>query len=129
MNELLKALAPAKRRLRLQRLLQGAGAGFASGALAALILLAVTSFVPLDGRWLIAGAAAAGCTLLGALGNAARPVDAREAAGLAAEEALVRQLAPDTDFRLLALQVDRWENAPITNTYRVHGSEPLMMDR
>ena len=80
MNELLKALAPAKRRLRLQRLLQGAGAGFAFGALAALILLAVTSFVPLDGRWLIAGAAAAGCTLLGALGNAARPVDAKEAA-------------------------------------------------
>ena len=59
MNELLKALAPAKRRLRLQRLLQGAGAGFASGALAALILLAVTAFVPLDGRRLIAAAAAA----------------------------------------------------------------------
>ena len=80
MNELLKALAPAKRRLRIQRLLQGAGAGFAFGALAALVLLAVTSFVPLDGRWLIAGAAVAGCMLLGALGNAARPVNAREAA-------------------------------------------------
>ncbi len=80
MNELLKALAPAKRRLRLQRLLLGAGAGFAFGALAAFVLLAVTSFVPLDGRWLIAGAAAAGCMLLGALGNTARPVDAREAA-------------------------------------------------
>ena len=80
MNELLKALAPAKRRLRLQRLLLGAGAGFAFGALAAFVLLAVTSFVPLDGRWLIAGAAATGCTLLGAIGNAARPVDAQEAA-------------------------------------------------
>ena len=39
MNELLKALAPAKRRLRLQRLLQGAGAGFAFGALAARKML------------------------------------------------------------------------------------------
>ena len=106
MNEFLKALAPSKRRLRLQRLLQGAAAGFAFGALTAFILLAVTSFVPLDGRWLIAGAAAAGCTVLGALGNAARPVDAKEAAraadacGLRERSVTALELAesPETEF-------------------------------
>ena len=65
MNELLKALGPVRRRLRLRRFVQGAGTGFAAGALAALVLLAVTSFAPLKNRWLIAAACTAGCTLLG----------------------------------------------------------------
>ena len=80
MNELLKALGPVKRRLRLRRFVSGAGWGFAGGALAALILLAVTSFVPLANRWWIAGACVAGGTLLAAAINALRPVKPLEAA-------------------------------------------------
>ena len=80
MNELLRALRPVRNRIRLGRLLRGAASGLAAGAAAALILLAVTSFVPLEDRWGIAGAAAAGCVLLGAAVNALRPVDNREAA-------------------------------------------------
>ena len=80
MNELLKALGPVRRRLRLRRFVSGAGWGFAGGALAALILLAVTSFVPLANRWWIAGACVAGGTLLAAASNALRPVSPLEAA-------------------------------------------------
>ena len=80
MNEILKALGPVKRRLRLRRLVQGAGGGFACGALAALVLLAVTSFVPLQGRWWIAAALVTGCTLLGAAVNVLRPVAPLESA-------------------------------------------------
>ena len=80
MNELLKALGPVRSRLRLRRFVSGAGWGFAGGALAALILLAVTSFVPLANRWWIAGACVAGGTLLAAAGNALRPVSPLEAA-------------------------------------------------
>jgi len=80
MNELLKALGPVKRRLRLQRFVSGAAWGFAGGALAALILLAVTSFVPLANRWWIAGACVAGGTLLAAAINALRPISPLEAA-------------------------------------------------
>ena len=39
MSELLKALGPVRRRLRLRRFVKGAGTGFAAGALAALVLL------------------------------------------------------------------------------------------
>lgn len=80
MKELLRALRPVKNRLRLGRLLWGAGAGFAAGTLLALILLTVTAFVPLEGRWLLAGALAAGCTLAAAAVNALRPVKDLEAA-------------------------------------------------
>lgn len=80
MNELLKALRPVKNRIRLGRLWRGAATGLAAGAAAALVLLAVTTFVPLEGRWWIAGAAVAGGALLGAVINALRPVDSREAA-------------------------------------------------
>ena len=80
MNELLRALRPVKSRLRLRRLLHGAGNGFAFGAAAALILLTVTSFVPLTNRWIIAACGIAGCLLLGALGNFLRPVNKWEAA-------------------------------------------------
>ena len=80
MNELLKALGPVRGRLRLRRFVSGAGWGFAGGALAALILLAVTSFVPLANRWWIAGACVAGGTLLTAAVNALRSVSPTEAA-------------------------------------------------
>ena len=80
MNELLKALGPVRSRLRLRRFVSGAGWGFAGSALAALILLAVTSFVPLANRWWIAGACVAGGTLLAAASNALRPVSPLEAA-------------------------------------------------
>lgn len=80
MNELLKALGPVRSRLRLRRFVSGAGWGFAGGTLAALILLAVTSFVPLVNRWWIAGACVAGGTLLAAASNALRPVSPLEAA-------------------------------------------------
>ncbi len=80
MSELLKALRPVKNRIRLGRLLRGAAAGLAAGGAAALILLTVTSFVPLEGRWAVAGEIAAGCVLLAAAANALRPVDNREAA-------------------------------------------------
>ena len=83
MDEFLKALRPVKRRLRLRRCVHGAGAGFAAGALAALILLTVTSFVPLRNRWLIAAACLAGCTLSACLVSALWPVDDRKAAGAA----------------------------------------------
>ena len=90
MNELLKALGPVKRRLRLQRFVSGAAWGFAGGALAALILLAVTSFVPLANRWWIAGACVAGGTLLAAAINALRPISPLEAA-LAADACGLRE--------------------------------------
>ena len=80
MSELLKALRPVKNRIRLGRLLRGAAAGLAAGGAAALALLAVTSFVPLESRWAAAGAIAAGCVLLASAANALRPVDNREAA-------------------------------------------------
>ena len=80
MSELLKALGPVRWRLRLRRFVKGAGTGFAAGALAALVLLAVTSFVPLKNRWLIAAACTAGSTLLAGAGCALWPVKPREAA-------------------------------------------------
>ena len=90
MNELLKALGPVRRRLRLRRFVRGAGTGFAAGALAALVLLAVTSFAPLKNRWLIAAACTAGCTLLGGAVCALWPVKPMEAA-LAADACGLRE--------------------------------------
>lgn len=90
MEKLLKALRPVRRRLRLRRFAHGAGTGFAAGALAALVLLAVTSFVPLKNRWLIAAACTAGCTLLAGAGCAMWPVKPRDAA-LAADACGLRE--------------------------------------
>ena len=110
MNELLRALRPVKNRLRLRRFVRGAGNGFALGALAALILLAVTSFVPLPGRWGIAAACAAGFPALGALGNALRPVNPREAAraadacGLQERAATALELADRPETEMIRLQ-------------------------
>ena len=111
MNELLKALGPVRSRLRLRRFVSGAGWGFAGGALAALILLAVTSFVPLANRWWIAGACVAGGTLLAAASNALRPVSPLEAAraadacGLRERAVTALELAetdrPEADITLL----------------------------
>ena len=111
MNELLKALGPVRSRLRLRRFVSGAGWGFAGGALAALILLAVTSFVPLANRWWIAGVCVAGGTLLAAASNALRPVKPLEAAraadacGLRERAVTALELAetdrPEADITLL----------------------------
>ena len=84
MEEVLKALRPVRRRLRLRRFAGGAGAGFAAGAAAALVLLAVTSFVPLENRWWIAGIIVAGGILAGAAVNALRRVRNLDAARAAA---------------------------------------------
>ena len=80
MKELLRALRPVKNRLRLGRLLRGAAWGFALGAAAALVLLTVTLFVPLENRWAVAAMVTAGCVLLTAAVNAMRPVKDAEAA-------------------------------------------------
>lgn len=80
MKELIRALRPVKNRLRFGRMLRGAAAGFAAGGAAALILMAVSVFVPLQNRWILAAAAAGGCVLLGAAVNALRPVKDAEAA-------------------------------------------------
>ena len=74
MKEVLKALRPVKHRIRRNRFLRGAAAGLAAGLAAAVILQAVSFFVPVPDRGLWAAAAAAAVMLLTALGNAARPV-------------------------------------------------------
>ena len=65
---------PALLRIRRNRVLRGAAAGLAAGLAAAVILQAVSFFVPVPDRGLWAAAAAAAVMLLTALGNAARPV-------------------------------------------------------
>ena len=80
MQELLKALSPVRKRLRTRRLLSGAAFGFAAGAGAALVLLAVTAFVPLENRWLWAAGVLSGAVLLCAAVNALRPLPPAEAA-------------------------------------------------
>ena len=74
MKEVLKALRPVKHRIRRNRFLRGAAAGLAAGLAAAVILQAVSFFVPVPDRGLWAAAAAAAVMLLTALGNAARTV-------------------------------------------------------
>ena len=74
MKEVLKALRPVKHRIRRNRFLRGAAAGLAAGLAAAVILQAVSFFVPVPDRGLWAAAAAAAVMLLTALGNAARHV-------------------------------------------------------
>ena len=74
MKEVLKALRPVKHRIRWNRFLRGAAAGLAAGLSAAVILQAVSFFVPVPDRGLWAAEAAAAVMLLTALGNAAWPV-------------------------------------------------------
>ena len=110
MNELLKALGPVRRRLRLRRFVQGAGKGFAAGALAALVLLAVTTFVPLRNRWLIAAACTAGCTLLAGAGCAFWPVKpmetarAADACGLRERSVTALELAGKQETEMILFQ-------------------------
>ena len=110
MDEFLKALRPVKRRIRLGRFASGAAAGFAFGAAAALVLLTVTVFVPLEGRLFPAGILAAGCTLLFAAGNALRPVKDAEAAraadscGLQERAVTALELAGAPETELLEIQ-------------------------
>ena len=79
-NRLLKALRPVKRRVRRNRLLQGAAWGLTAGLGAALILRIVALFTPVEGKWLWAAVPVAAFTLLSAAGNALRPVADRTAA-------------------------------------------------
>ena len=80
MTELVRALRPVKRRIRMGRLVRGGAFGFAAGAAAALILMAVSVFLPVENRWIPAAALIAGGALLGAAGNALRRVPDAEAA-------------------------------------------------
>lgn len=80
MKELIRALRPVKNRLRLGRAVRGASAGFMLGGAAALALMAVSVFVPIQGRWIYAAAAPVLFALAGALGNALRAVKNTEAA-------------------------------------------------
>ena len=80
MNEVKKALRPVKRRLRRNRFLRGAAAGLAAGLGAALLLQAVSFFVPVADRGLLAAAVTAAVTVLAAFAGALRPVRDTEAA-------------------------------------------------
>lgn len=80
MKEIVKALGPVKRRIRRNRLIQGAAAGLAAGLCAALILRIVSFFVPVQDRSLLCLALAAAVTVLTACGNALRGVKDRKAA-------------------------------------------------
>ena len=69
-----------KTRIRRNRLLRGAAAGLAAGLGAAILLQAVSFFLPISDRGLWAAGLAAAVMLLTALGNALRPVKNRTAA-------------------------------------------------
>ena len=131
MEEFLKALRPVKRRLRLRRCVHGAGTGFAAGALAALILLTVTSFVPLRNRWLIAAACLAGCTLSAGLGSALWPVDARKAAkaadacGLRERSVTALELAGGPETEMIRFQrKDACESLQALDTKQIRPGFP-----
>ena len=80
MDEILRALRPVKGRIRRNRFLRGAAAGLAAGLGTAALLQAVSFFVPVPDRGLWAAAIIAAAILLGACGNALRPVKAGTAA-------------------------------------------------
>lgn len=80
MSEIHQALKPARRRLRRNCAQTWAAWGLAAGGIAAVCLLAAAYWVPVPGKGLWAGAAAAGGALLGALAGALRPVKDPEAA-------------------------------------------------
>ena len=68
------------RRIRRNRFLRGAAWGLAAGAGATLIVRIIALFTPVADKWLWAVLPAAGFALLGAAGNALRPVTDRTAA-------------------------------------------------
>ena len=79
-REVIQKLRAVKIRLRRNRLLRGAAAGLAAGLGAAALLQVAAFFVPVPDRGLLAAGIAAAAALLGALGNALRPVKNTDAA-------------------------------------------------
>ena len=80
MEALLRALKPARRRIRRNRLLRGAASGLALGAAAAAVLLALSRRIMIPDAKIWAGAGWLAAVLLCAAGNALRKVTSREAA-------------------------------------------------
>ena len=108
-NEFFAGLRPVKRRIRRNRLLQGAVWGLAAGTGAALILRIVALFTPVADKWLWAVLPAAGFALLFAAGNALRPVKDRTAAetadGCGLKERTVTALeTTESETEICALQ-------------------------
>ena len=79
-REVIQKLRAVKIRLRRNRLLRGAAAGLAAGLGAAALLQVAAFFVPVPDRGLLAAGIAAAAALLGAFGNALRPVKNTDAA-------------------------------------------------
>ena len=108
MKEILKALGPVKRRIRRNRLIQGAAAGLAAGLCAAVVMRIISFFVPLQDRSLLCLALAAGVTVLAACGNALRGVKDRKAAEAAdacgLKERAVTALETEGNEPILELQ-------------------------
>ena len=73
-SELKQALRPVKLKIRRNRFLRGAVTGLAAGLGTAVLLQAVSFFVPVPDRGLWAAAAGTAVLLLTAAGNALRPV-------------------------------------------------------
>ena len=80
MNEILNALRPVVRRLRLNRFRAGASAGLAVGAGLALAVQVLSFWIPLPGKGWIMAACVAACALAAGTGNALRKVPPRMAA-------------------------------------------------
>ena len=78
--ELKQALRPVKMKIRRNRFLRGTVTGLAAGLGTAVLLQAVSFFVPVPDRGLWAAAAGAAVLLLTAIGNALRPVKNNTAA-------------------------------------------------
>ena len=78
--ELKQALRPVKMKIRRNRFLRGAVTGLAAGLGTAVLLQAVSFFVPVPDRGLLAAAAGTAVLLLTAIGNALRPVKNNTAA-------------------------------------------------
>ena len=78
--ELKQALRPVKMKIRRNRFLRGTVTGLAAGLGTAVLLQAVSFFVPVPDRGLWAAAAGAAVMLLTAIGNALRPVKNNTAA-------------------------------------------------
>ena len=107
-DELRKALAPVKRRIRRNRLFFGAAAGLAAGLCAAVLLRVVSFFMPVQDRSMLCLITAAAVTALAACANALRPVQDRKAAETAdacgLKERAVTALEASGDAPILELQ-------------------------
>ena len=98
--ELKQALRPVKMKIRRNRFLRGTVTGLAAGLGTAVLLQAVSFFVPVPDRGLWAAAAGAAVLLLTAIGNALRPVknntaaEAADACGLKERVITARERMP-----------------------------------